>query len=366
MKIMRDRAGQLESVRCAAGQTWDRGNAPANTISGGGSLDPLSEPDLTTEFREGQMAEFDVSVTSLIIGKPGIDGPGAGDPNTAWQLDFFANDQFLFTYSNPDVPFDRTTSTGTGGYPGFGDIFHVSSPDGTLNLRASGVELDEPRNADDPLPTAEVDLFTPGAETRGVNVSVSGTTLDINFDAENAGFAYNVGWEISFGPVGGVPNPVSGIFVISRDFIEGGDGDDTLIGVGGPNINGYNGDDLIIGAGAFALGGDGDDTIVGGDGRNTIFGERGDDLMIGGAGGDTFRTTSGGSFGNDRVTDFTRDEDILVFEGLSDVNQVVQTPTTDGLLISVAGPFTTGTVLLIGVDQALPARVEEQLGVLIG
>lgn len=79
------------------------------------------------------------------------------------------------------------------------------------------------------------------------------------------------------------PNPVEGIRVFGTndaEQIEGGDGNDVLLGLGG--------DDLIdAGAGDdFVEGNTGDDTLIGGDGNDTLAGGAGIDDIRGGAGDD--------------------------------------------------------------------------------
>src|SRR5690606_11391264 len=68
--------------------------------------------------------------------------------------------------------------------------------------------------------------------------------------------------------------------VDSADYIDAGEGNDTVYGMGG--------DDTI-------LGGDGDDQIYGGDGNDTISGDAGADLIYGGLGDDSLA----GNDGND-------------------------------------------------------------------
>ncbi len=71
--------------------------------------------------------------------------------------------------------------------------------------------------------------------------------------------------------------------------IDGGDGNDTLIGGSGTNtIWGGAGNDLIVGGndGNEEHGGDGNDTLIGGTGSDALFGEGGDNTLLGVAGSD--------------------------------------------------------------------------------
>jgi hypothetical protein len=74
--------------------------------------------------------------------------------------------------------------------------------------------------------------------------------------------------------------------------------------------------------------------------------------------------TDASDVGNDRITDFTRSEDGLRFDTLSDVDRVVQTLTMNGLLISISEPSRFGTVLLEGVTGLLTPQSQGSAGVL--
>jgi hypothetical protein len=80
--------------------------------------------------------------------------------------------------------------------------------------------------------------------------------------------------------------------------INGGDGNDFIVGSSGPNsISGGNGDDTIYG-------GDSSDTISGGNGNDLIYGGNGDDFLYGDYGNDTLIGGNGndvlyGGAGND-------------------------------------------------------------------
>ncbi|MHC5541535.1 calcium-binding protein, partial [Singulisphaera rosea] len=81
--------------------------------------------------------------------------------------------------------------------------------------------------------------------------------------------------------------------------IDGGAGNDTLIGGGGLNTMwGDEGDDLLIGGKATneLHGGDGKDTLLGGAGADALFGETEDDILVGGGGSDFLYGGDGNDF----------------------------------------------------------------------
>ena len=74
-----------------------------------------------------------------------------------------------------------------------------------------------------------------------------------------------------------------------NDFLDGGDGKDTLYGGAGTDyLLGYDGDDTLYGGAGtdYLLGYDGDDTLYGGDGDDTLVGGDDNDILDGGAGDD--------------------------------------------------------------------------------
>jgi Ca2+-binding RTX toxin-like protein len=102
------------------------------------------------------------------------------------------------------------------------------------------------------------------------------------------------------------------------DDLSGGDGDDTIQGLGGADtINAGDGSDLVSGGLGNDLidAADGSDTVSGGDGTDSIFGGHGDDLLSGDAGNDTLdgghgadtliggdgNDLSNGGFGHDQI-----------------------------------------------------------------
>jgi hypothetical protein len=115
----------------------------------------------------------------------------------------------------------------------------------------------------------------------------------------------------------------------------GSTGDDTLIGDESSNaLFGEDGNDIIeANAGDDILtGDDGDDTLNGGGGDDTLDGGDGNDALTGGSGSDAFFFQ--GAFGNDRITDYDSDEDILEFyasDGSAlNISDLIETVNTDG------------------------------------
>ena len=93
----------------------------------------------------------------------------------------------------------------------------------------------------------------------------------------------------------------------TNDTIAGAGGNDTLIGgLGNDWIMGDEGDDSLEGQGGV-------DSLEGGTGNDTLNGQRGNDLLEGGEGADTFIFTYaiGSGWGNDTITDFSPEEDII-------------------------------------------------------
>jgi Ca2+-binding RTX toxin-like protein len=129
------------------------------------------------------------------------------------------------------------------------------------------------------------------------------------------------------------------------DFLDGSEGDDTIIGGAGNDfLNGRSGDDSLFGGGGndTLLGGSGDDTLGGGVGNDVLDGQAGNDLVNGddgedvivfGGAGDGLDTANGGT-GSDTVSvagtanndSFRVSQDA---QGLLTVSQATATITID-------------------------------------
>jgi Ca2+-binding RTX toxin-like protein len=132
-----------------------------------------------------------------------------------------------------------------------------------------------------------------------------------------------------------------------RDVISGGDGIDEINGENGADtIRGGAGDDELNGGLGLdlILGGEGADMIDGGEGRDRIKGGEGDDELTGGLDMDRFIFQA--DFGDDIVTDFNGD--LIQIRG-ADADDVTVETVTEGLLLTVDGDATFGSVLLEGI-----------------
>nr|WP_281500780.1 M10 family metallopeptidase [Kordiimonas marina] len=145
-----------------------------------------------------------------------------------------------------------------------------------------------------------------------------------------------------------------------NDLMFGGNGSDTLDGASGSDTlwGGDGNDTLTGGGGADTLnGGTGNDSLNGDDGNDRINGGQGDDTLTGGAGADTFVFAA--NHGDDRVTDFNKDEDILQLSGtttdftsLSGVQAASSEVTVSGvagLLINTGGG---DSIFLVGLHMS--------------
>ena len=96
-------------------------------------------------------------------------------------------------------------------------------------------------------------------------------------------------------------------------------------------------------------GGAGDDILKGGGGDDTLDGGAGDDTLEGGRGADTF-IQDFGQPGEDTITDFNPNQDVLDFSGLNDFENISISEVDGNTLIS-AGEGNTLTINNITPDQ---------------
>nr|WP_319947320.1 hypothetical protein [uncultured Shimia sp.] len=133
-----------------------------------------------------------------------------------------------------------------------------------------------------------------------------------------------------------------------HDLVNGGSHDDAIGGgTGHDTLNGDSGNDILFGhtGDDHMNGGDGNDTLWAWDGQDTLEGGgggdvlgsgRGDDLMTGGLGADTF--IFGDNYGQDRVTDFTPDEDLLqIYDPTMAFEDLILTATPAGARVNYGG-----------------------------
>ncbi|MDA5635158.1 MULTISPECIES: Ig-like domain-containing protein [Rhizobium/Agrobacterium group] len=140
-----------------------------------------------------------------------------------------------------------------------------------------------------------------------------------------------------------------------KDMLEGGDGDDTMVagegndmvdaGAGNDRVLAGEGNDVIDGGAGndVLMGGSGNDVISGGAGNDTLNGGAGDDTLSGGTGNDTLTGGSGADTfvfaagnGRDVVTDFEAGA-----EG-KDVVQLSKDVFADYQALIASGSFTNG------------------------
>ena len=121
-----------------------------------------------------------------------------------------------------------------------------------------------------------------------------------------------------------------------NDTLEGGSGDDFLKGGQREDIlRGGEGDDRLQGdMGSDVLeGGAGNDALDGGKGFDTLDGGAGDDILTGGGAADTF-VQDFSEPGNDTITDFNPEEDVIDFRGGNDFGNISVSGVEGGTLIS--------------------------------
>ena len=144
-----------------------------------------------------------------------------------------------------------------------------------------------------------------------------------------------------------------------EDTLYGGNGNDTLYGLGGHDkLFGNNGNDALYGGdGNDSLyGGNGNDVLVGGNGDDWLVGEQGNDTLTGGSGADSF--VIGARGGNDVITDFNVNEDMLVFDNVDWIRQVqTRDFDRDGILDTVI-TMQGGQITLLGVSNFNQVNME--------
>jgi len=127
--------------------------------------------------------------------------------------------------------------------------------------------------------------------------------------------------------------------------MDGGDGNDTLIGIDAPSvIHGNGGDDVLWGR-------DISDTLFGDDGNDALDGGDGDDMLSGGAGDDTLN----GNWGDDTLEGGAGDDVLNGFWGTDTASYAQDTAgVTATLSIADDGtPSGTATGAAIGTDTLL-------------
>ena len=138
----------------------------------------------------------------------------------------------------------------------------------------------------------------------------------------------------------------------ANDYLDGGAGDDTLTGgKGRDTLEGGAGDDTLGGGrGSDTLeGGVGNDILDGGAGADVLDGGAGDDILTGGKNADTF-VQDFSVAGNDTITDFNPDEDIVDFRNIGESSSI-SVNSVDGNTVIDAGNGNTLTIEGVTPDQ---------------
>ena len=136
-----------------------------------------------------------------------------------------------------------------------------------------------------------------------------------------------------------------GDVIVNVENVQGSDHGDLLVGDNDANdLQGLDGDDEIQGSG-------GDDRLLGQAGADRLHGGEGADRLYGNEGGDTF--IFGAGHGDDRIFDFTNDEDQIDLSAfsLSGFDELTITSISDSVKIDLT-EHGGGTILLQNFDAA--------------
>lgn len=186
----------------------------------------------------------------------------------------------------------------------------------------------------------------------GGHMKLYGGDGDDQITAAQAGATF-AGWDTILGGAGNDRI----VAAAGSDRVLGGAGRDTVFGgAGWDTLYGGNGNDRLYGEddNDDLYGGAGDDTLVGGDGFDEFWGGAGRDRMTGGAGIDYFRYTADALGATDIITDFTRDVDAIILQGLGFLRSSLQlTDHANGtdMMITV-GPAADLSIQLLGIRVA--------------
>ncbi|HEY9810946.1 MAG TPA: hypothetical protein V6D13_16580 [Halomicronema sp.] len=137
---------------------------------------------------------------------------------------------------------------------------------------------------------------------------------------------------------------------MSNDFIDAGDGNDSVFGGKDDDIlKGNTGIDILLGdiGNDSICGGEDNDVLIGGNGDDLLDGDIGNDTLTGGAGADMF--VLGQNYGAEVITDFSGTDDLLILGTSLSFQQLSLSSANNSTLIRVAG---SGELLatLQGVD----------------
>ncbi|GAA6199962.1 hypothetical protein [Aquicoccus sp. SU-CL01552] len=149
------------------------------------------------------------------------------------------------------------------------------------------------------------------------------------------------------------------VALTGADVVKGRAGDDTLLGgAGRDRLKGNAGDDTLRGGPGRDIlkSGRDDDRLFGGAHRDRLDGQAGDDRLTGGGGADRFIFRDSG--GQDTITDFTDDLDVIVFRDLGDSADILDHATQRGA--DVLFDFGGGDTLTV-LDTTIDALSDDIL-----
>lgn len=221
----------------------------------------------------------------------------------------------------------------------------VASPDSATTFGSGAVTIDLVSNDTD---SDGVPVFT---SVNIVTQPANGTVVNLGNGlvqyTPNAGFAGTDSFTYNLMDDDGDVSNTASVTVtvqagdLAGDFLDGSQGQDTVIGSGGNDliIGGLDGDNLQGGEGNDSmLGGGGDDTIDGQAGEDTLFGQGGHDSLLGGDGNDEL-VWRGDIDGNDTL-DGQNNGNIGIVRGDSGADTFSVGQDSDGNLTVTEGVFT--------------------------
>ncbi|MGY5450609.1 Ig-like domain-containing protein [Agarivorans sp. MS3-6] len=179
--------------------------------------------------------------------------------------------------------------------------------------------------------------------------------MHLTIDASNAIYQKSAGtdvaeqFEYSIIGDGVIDSTTAELIGVHSDSIDGGDGDEVLVGNSAANtLSGEGGDDALVGY-------QGDDQLAGGEGSDLLIGGQGNDILTGGDDSDMFAWLDGDDQGttNDTVTDFTlkadgADADVL---DLSDLLQGETEASLESYLSFETVSTGSGVETIISIDK---------------
>jgi Ca2+-binding RTX toxin-like protein len=295
------------------------GNGGNDTLQGGGAADTLNGGD-GNDSLDGQ-------------GGPDLIESGAGDDLFVWQGTFSGSDTITnasgadgvqvvlssqannVTVTQTPIPVDSTMG-----------LIQVTDGAAQLTIDSSIGQVTVNSGAgDDTVTVGDLDtvfrtsLVIQGADGNDFLSALNAKTGVIRILIEGG-----TGNDTLIGSMGG--DTLDGGAGVDR--LRGGNGNDLLLGgASADSMNGENGDDTLLGGDSTdSLAGDGADTLSGDAGNDSLAGGLGNDSLSGGAGSDTAR----GGDGDDTVNGGDGNDSLLGESGLDSLNGNTGDDTLDG------------------------------------